>query len=200
MPLAPIGANCYLLSDSAGRLTIIDPGGEPERIIAYIDKNKLTPHQIIFTHGHFDHVGAAAELKTRYNIPIFMHEGDEAMLAHSATRIGIKVKATHSLKDGQTLDFEVKIHVIHTPGHSAGGVCLYIPAMKLVFTGDTLFQESIGRSDLPQGDGNTLLRSITNKLYTLDDDTRVLAGHGDESTIGHEKRFNPFVRGAANAR
>ncbi|MDR2883535.1 MAG: MBL fold metallo-hydrolase [Deferribacteraceae bacterium] len=200
MPLPPIGANCYLLSDSQNRLTIIDPGGEPETVIKYIEANKLIPLQILFTHGHFDHIGAAEELKAKYNIPIFMHDGDTPVLAHSAKALGLDIKATNSLNDRQVIKFEAEIHVIHTPGHSTGGVCFYIPDMKAVFTGDTLFERSVGRTDLPHGDPKALVDSIANKLYKLDDDTIVYPGHGDKTTIGEEKRLNPFVRGAANAR
>lgn len=200
MVVGPLGVNCYILSDN-GKAVIIDPGGHASEIAKYLTKNELTPVAIINTHGHFDHIGGVSELAERYGIPFRLHNGDEFLIAKgsdASTMFGFGVmknpQITSHLTDGEVINFEgMSINVLHTPGHSPGGVCLYIKELNSVITGDTLFLESIGRSDFPYGDHGQLINSIKSKLMTLDDDVKVYPGHGPASTIGHEKSYNPFL-------
>lgn len=193
--------NCYIISKNKDAI-IIDPGSDFEKIKSFIDSNELKPLAIVNTHGHFDHVGAIEDLKSEYNIPLYMHEGDEFLLKNAvehASMFGIfGIKSSNIdnyLEDNQLLAFgDIKLKVLHTPGHSPGGVSLYLGEAKAVFTGDTLFKDSVGRTDFPYADFNTLANSIKNKLYVLDDDVTVYPGHGPSSTIGYEKKMNAFVR------
>ena len=195
--------NCYILqSDNAA--IIIDPGDEPERIIRFVHDIKVKPTQIIATHTHFDHVLGVDALREKLRIPFMIHRDDLAMLESMQTRVrqimGLEVppppKVDSYLKDGDTLGVgDEMIHVLHTPGHSPGSISL--SGDGHVFTGDALFNQSIGRTDLPGGDLKTLIRSIKERLFKLDDNTTVYPGHGPETTIGDEKLANPFVGKAA---
>lgn len=202
IPLLPMGANCYVLSNSGSQAVIIDPGGDPSSVVSYMDENKLTPSQVYLTHGHFDHIGGVNALKKRFNIPVYVHRQDSALLSMapaSARYFGIEgieaTAATDYFDTEETIAFgDIDIKIIFTPGHTPGSVCFYVEKMGLVITGDTLFQEGIGRTDLPGGNTKALLFSIFNKLYILPDETSVLSGHGDVSSIGYEATHNPFVR------
>ncbi len=204
LPVGPLGVNCILLNDDSNNLMIIDPGGDTDKIACYIDARKFTPHGILFTHGHFDHIGAARDLQTRYCIPISVHKLDESLLAQgpsSASYFGFPgfpvPKADDYLEDGQEIEFGgALIKVLHTPGHTAGSVSFYIPESGTVLTGDTLFREGIGRTDFPGSSSRAIFESIRTKLCTLNDNTVVYPGHGPITTIGHEKEFNPYLRGS----
>jgi glyoxylase-like metal-dependent hydrolase (beta-lactamase superfamily II) len=163
---------------------IIDPGAEAFRIVKVITNAGLRIKYILITHGHFDHTGAAGELKDIVKAPVWIHRLDAQ---------GLGFPPDGELADGQEIEVGTyRIKVIHTPGHSPGGVCLYAPGA--VFTGDTLFYGSIGRTDFPGGDHNRLITGVKEKIFPLGDDVRVYPGHGPASTIGRERGTNPFFR------
>ncbi|MBW2099204.1 MAG: MBL fold metallo-hydrolase [Deltaproteobacteria bacterium] len=200
LAVGPIMANCFILGcEKTKEAVVIDPGDETDRILSALGELKLTLKYILCTHGHFDHVGGNKKLKQATGADILIHSLDAPMLnqltVHAAS-FGLSSEnsppADRTIEDGETISFgEISLKVMHTPGHSPGGVVFYTD--KTAFAGDTLFAGSIGRTDLPGGDYETLISSIKNKLFTLDDDVKILPGHGPESTIGQEKRSNPFV-------
>ncbi len=187
--------NCYILAQKENsQAIIIDPGAQARKISKVLDKYKLTPAFIINTHGHYDHIGADNEL----NVPIYVHKLDapllkDAMLNMSglfALPYAVK-SAIKLLEDDQLIELDgIQLKVLHTPGHTAGGITLLLqkPVNKIAFTGDTLFCRGIGRSDLAGGDEAVLIKSIKGKLFTLPDDTKIYPGHGPSSTIGEERQ------------
>lgn len=207
MPLGPIQANCFILGcEQTHKAAVIDPGDEADRILTALASDGLTVEQIIDTHGHFDHVGANKRLKDVTDAPISIHTADAPMLSQlskAAAAWGMRAEnspaADRLLEDGDTITFGTHtLTVLHTPGHTPGGICLYTEyekdgvLQKVVFAGDTLFAGSIGRTDFPGGNFETLITSIRTKLFTLDDAVRVYPGHMAGTTIGAEKRSNPF--------
>lgn len=203
----PFVENCFLVADPATKKAIlIDPGDEPDRIEATVKRCGVQVVEIVNTHGHIDHAGAVAELKRSLSVPFAIHPDDRMWLknlASSAAAFGLPPKETpdidRELAHGQALTVgDVEGRVLHTPGHTGGGCCLYFPGPKVVFVGDTLFAGSIGRTDLPGGSMKTLLASIRDQLLTLDDDVVVFSGHGPETDIGTERRTNPFLRPGAS--
>jgi glyoxylase-like metal-dependent hydrolase (beta-lactamase superfamily II) len=195
--------NCYILQSNTAAI-VIDPGDEPERIIHFVHDIKVKPSHIIATHTHFDHVLGVDTARSKLNIPFLIHHDDLSMLASMKSRVrdimGFEVppppKVDGYVKDGDLLNVgDETIRVLHTPGHSPGSISL--AGDGYVLTGDALFNQSIGRTDLPGGDPKVLLHSIRNRLFTLEDNTRVYPGHGPETTIGDEKLANPFVGKAA---
>jgi len=195
--------NCYILQSNTAAI-IIDPGDEPERIIRFVRDIKVKPSQIIATHTHFDHVLGVDMIRTELSIPFLIHRDDLSMLESMQNRVrqfmGFEVppppKVDRYLKDGDLLNLgDERVHVLHTPGHSPGSISL--SGDGYVFTGDALFNQSIGRTDLPGGDLKTLMHSIRERLFKLDDAATVYPGHGPETTIGDEKLVNPFVGRAA---
>lgn len=179
---------------------VVDPGDEPERILRFLSDTAVKPSHIIATHTHFDHVLGVDTVRAKLKIPFLIHHDDLSMLESMQSRVrqimGFSVppppKVDQFLKDGESIAFgQEKVKVIHTPGHSPGSISL--AGQGFVLTGDALFNQSIGRTDLPGGDLDTLVRSITERLFTLDDDTIVYPGHGPETSIGDEKLANPFV-------
>ena len=185
MMVGPIQANCYIVGcRKTGEAVVIDPGAEVPRIVAEIVKRELTIRYILNTHGHWDHTGGNQELKRITSAPLLIHEGD-------APQLGEPPDA--HLTEGQELVFGTySLQVLHTPGHSPGGVCL--AGKGVVFTGDTLFAGSIGRTDLPGGDYRSLLKGVRSKVFRLEDHVRVYPGHVPSSTVGHEKAHNPFFQ------
>lgn len=185
--------NCYLVMDEVTKeLAIIDPGGQPSIIEEEIKLLDAKPKFILLTHGHMDHVGGVVELVNKFSIPFYINEIEETYMENDKFVFGSLPKASGYLKEGDTLNLgENIIKVIETPGHTEGGICFFI-ADKL-FTGDTLFQGSVGRSDFPGGDGMQLVKNIKEKLLPLGDNIEVYAGHGGASTIGYEKRMNPYL-------
>ncbi len=203
MVVGRLQTNCYILQCDATAI-IIDPGDEPERIVRFLNGMKVKPSQIIATHTHFDHVLGVDSLRTKLSIPFLIHHDDLDMLESMQSRVrqfmGFEVppppKVDGYLKDGESLKLgDESIRVLHTPGHSPGSISL--SGDGYVLTGDALFSQSIGRTDLPGGDLDTLVRSIREQLFKLDDETIVYPGHGPETTIGDEKLANPFVGKAA---
>ena len=185
MAVGQLQANCYILgSNNSKEGMVIDPGGDAVSIVKEITKAGLKIEKIVLTHGHFDHTDGAVALRDAVKAPVFMHSGDAPSLSFTPDEY---------LDDGQVFSIgEYRISVIHTPGHSPGGVCLSAPGA--VFTGDTLFAGSIGRTDFPGGDYDSLIQCVVNKIFPLGDDLRIYPGHGPASTIGQERRFNPFFR------
>jgi hydroxyacylglutathione hydrolase len=195
--------NCYII-ESEGHALIVDPGDEPERIQRFIKDLKSTPSRIVATHTHFDHVLGVDGVRKATKTQFLIHPDDLPVLQSMQSRVrqfmGFEVppppEVDGYLKEGDLLRIgDETVHVIHTPGHSPGSISLH--GKGFVLTGDALFNQSIGRTDLPGGDLKTLLHSITEKLFKLDDDTTVYPGHGPETTIGDEKLANPFVGKAA---
>lgn len=176
--VGPLETNCYLVFDDSGSAVLIDPGFYDDGPARFIKKEKLNLNYIINTHGHPDHIGA----NKRFEAPVLIHELDMHLLKGPASVL----KDKDRMRVGG-LDFEV----IHTPGHTPGSICL--KTGKILFTGDTLFCEGVGRTDLANGNGNALMNSIRKKIMDLADDTIVYPGHGPSTTIGHERRFNPFL-------
>jgi hydroxyacylglutathione hydrolase len=191
--------NCYILQSDSTAL-VIDPGDEPDRILRFLDDLKVKPSQIIATHTHFDHVLGVDKIRTALKIPFLIHRDDLSMLESMQSRVlqfmGLSVppppKVDRFLADEELVTVgHDTVKVLHTPGHSPGSISLSGPGY--VLTGDALFNQSIGRTDLPGGDLDTLVRSITDRLFSLHDDTVVYSGHGPETSIGDEKIANPFV-------
>ena len=201
LEVGPIMANCFIVGcESTKEAVVIDPGDDPDRILMKLAESELKVKYLINTHGHFDHVSANKRMKKATGAPIAIHPEDEPMfneLSNSAKMFGLESEnsppADIHLNDGDEIKFgEIILKVIHTPGHSRGGICLYTKGH--LFAGDTLFAGSIGRTDLPGGDFDTLISSVKQKVFALDDDTIVYTGHGPETTIGREKATNPFLR------
>ena len=191
--------NCYILA-SKGEALVVDPGDEATRILSYVIDLNAKLKTIVATHTHFDHVLGVTELKTQTGAPFLIHKDDletlEAMQERVRTFFGLKVpappKVDSFLRDGDSVKFgDETLKVLHTPGHSPGSISLV--GDGYVFTGDALFNQSIGRTDLPGGDFETLIGSIKTKLFALDDGTMAYPGHGPETSIGDEKLANPFV-------
>ncbi|MEO1814192.1 MAG: MBL fold metallo-hydrolase [Acetobacterium sp.] len=200
--LGQMGTNCYLIWDEKTlEAAVIDPGFEDQRINDIINENKLKVKYILLTHGHFDHLGGVNQLKQLTGAKVFIHENDADCLLDPRRNLSVLAgmsmvlePADEFLKENETIALgEVVIRVIHTPGHSKGGICLL--AEDQLFAGDTLFNTSIGRTDFADGDLNELLNGIESKLFILDDATTVLPGHGENTTIGYEKMNNPFLKG-----
>ncbi|HUJ17846.1 MAG TPA: MBL fold metallo-hydrolase [Nitrospirota bacterium] len=198
--VGPLQVNCFILADEKTReAVVIDPGDDAQDILLIIKEKGLKVKYIVNTHGHFDHIGANKAIKEATGAEILIHEGDAAVLASAprqSAMFGMKSvsspPADRFVRHGDVIRAgEVSLRVLHTPGHSPGGICLLEEG--IVFTGDALFAGSIGRTDFPGGDLATLLRSIKTNLLTLSDDTKVFSGHGPASTIGDERRENPFL-------
>ncbi|HEY8531689.1 MAG TPA: MBL fold metallo-hydrolase [Limnochorda sp.] len=208
--VGPIQSNCYLLYDRpGGEAAVIDPGGDGERILGAIERLRLRVVMILLTHTHFDHIGALHQIHEATRAPILVHEAEatwiqDPTLNLSASFIGwlpepVRGPRPHrTLQGGEQLDVAGQaVHVLATPGHTPGGLSYWLPAFGWVFTGDALFKSSIGRTDLPGGNLDQLLEGIRRVLLTLPDETVVLPGHGPETTIGEERRLNPFLQGAS---
>jgi len=202
-PVGPLACNCTILGDEkTGEAIVIDPGDEVERIHRRLSRLGLTLKKILVTHAHIDHIGGALRLKQLTGAPILLNEDDLPLLATMTTQagwLGMAVPETAppdgNLADGQMVGLEgYPATVLHTPGHSQGSVCLYFAPLKLLVAGDTLFAGSIGRTDLPGGNFDQIIDSIHKRLLPLPDETRVLTGHGPETTIGAERRSNPFLQ------
>lgn len=198
--VGPLMANCFIFGcQKTKEAVVIDPGGDAGRIKMMLDDLELQIKYIVNTHGHFDHVSGNGQLKEATGVDILIHPLDAPMLerlSSNAAIFGVSVDNSppcdRTIEEGETISFgEFKLEVIHTPGHTPGGISLFTDG--IVFVGDTLFAGSIGRTDFPGGDFDTLISSIQNKLFKMNDDVRVFTGHGPETTIGREKRYNPFV-------
>jgi glyoxylase-like metal-dependent hydrolase (beta-lactamase superfamily II) len=193
-------ANCYIVhGGQLNEAIVVDPGGNVEDVVRYLKKRKLKLKKIVLTHGHLDHIGGAEELRRITEAKIVIHKKDAYML-HDATKNmsataggnSISFSEDDVLRDGDIIAVDgINAFVIHTPGHSAGGICLKIE--DALFSGDTLFRGSIGRTDLDKGSMGAIMSSIMDKLMKLSDETRVFPGHGSETSIGYERENNPFI-------
>ncbi len=201
--VGPIQSNCYIVWDKdTNRGAVVDPGGDLEKIRGAVDAAGCSVEWVLLTHGHFDHVFYAQDVSRLYSAKIAIHPADAALMndtldiAECFYDLGEYKPAEPDklLSDGDVIEIGgLQIRVMHTPGHSPGGVCY--DCGTVVFTGDTLFAGSVGRTDFPGGSMQQLVSSIKNKLFVLDDSVIVLPGHGPQSTIGEQKRSNPFVQG-----
>lgn len=217
-PAGMLACNCYVLAEGQGSdAIIVDPGqrafGPLRRIL---DENRLTPAAVLLTHGHIDHLWSAQKVADTFGCPVFIHPEDRFMLTDPIRGFGPRIaqmafgvmfrepkQVVELDHDGQTIELGgIPVTVDHTPGHTRGSVVFRVPGGQqtggqdaLAFTGDTLFKQSVGRTDLPGGSGRDLLGSIVNKLLVLDDNTKILPGHGPSSTIGLERVTNPFLEG-----
>jgi hydroxyacylglutathione hydrolase len=205
-PVGPLRCNCTLLANlETLDAIVVDPGDEIADILARLARHHLTVRQIIVTHAHIDHIGGAAQLKRITGAPVLFHQADLpilAMLEMQAGWLGIptpeQVALDQSAEDGLSAGIPgLDAEVIHTPGHTPGSICLLFPKQELLLAGDTLFAGSVGRTDLPGGDTKALLRSIHTRLLALPENTLVVPGHGEETTLGHERETNPFLQPGA---
>jgi glyoxylase-like metal-dependent hydrolase (beta-lactamase superfamily II) len=204
LPVGPLACNCTILGDEeAGEAIVIDPGDEVGHIHRRLTELGLKLKQILVTHAHIDHVGGALKLKRLTGAPILLNENDIPLLKMMEIQAGWLGMATpetappdESLDDGMRVGLDrYPAQVLHTPGHTQGSVCLHFVPLKMVVAGDTLFAGSIGRTDLPGGNSGQIINSIESRLLALPDETKVLPGHGPATTIGAERRSNPFLRG-----
>jgi glyoxylase-like metal-dependent hydrolase (beta-lactamase superfamily II) len=195
--------NCYVVSSGEGGCWLVDAGFEPGEMLDFVAEKKLQLRQVVLTHAHLDHIAGLSEVRDRYpQVPIVVHEAERAFLVEPALNLSIMLgepviapQATGTLAHGQVLQLDdLSFEVRHTPGHSPGGICLYNAEHATAITGDTLFAGSVGRHDFPTADGWALMKSIREQLLTLPDETKVLPGHGPATTIGRERRSNPFLR------
>ena len=202
-PVGPLACNCTIMGDEeAGEAIVVDPGDEVVRIHRRLMELGLKLKQILVTHAHIDHVGGALKLKRLTGAPILLNENDLPLLKMMEVQAGWLGVATPEtappdapLADGLVVGLDrYPAEVLHTPGHTQGSVCLLFAPLKMVVAGDTLFAGSIGRTDLPGGNFNQIIDSIHSRLLPLPDETKVLAGHGPATTIGEERRRNPFLR------
>ena len=199
--VGPVCTNCYLLvNHKTGELLVVDPGDQAQLIEKQIEKTGAKPVAILLTHGHFDHAGAAEELADKYQISIYAHEAErEPLEAQGLNLCGMigEHKVYHAdifVKDEEVLNLAgFSIRVFFTPGHTIGGCCYYIADEKILFSGDTLFQESVGRTDFPRGSASDLIRAIREKLMPLPDDVTVYTGHDESTLIGYERMHNPYL-------
>jgi len=209
--LGEFETNCYILrsSDKATDCLIIDTGLDARELLTFLERNKLTPKALIITHGHIDHIAGVEKLRAKYpDIAVYIHKLDAETLTDSMSNLSFMLDSTDSQTERsfstEKADYLVdepdvieaagiKLKVIHTPGHTPGGICLYCEKENVVFVGDTLFADSVGRTDFPGGNMRQLIEGIKNKLLTLPDDTVVYPGHGNRTTIGREKTHNPFL-------
>jgi hydroxyacylglutathione hydrolase len=203
IPVGPLQCNCSIIGDETAReAMVIDPGDEIEEILALVRKHNLQVKQIVITHAHIDHVGGAMKLRAATSAPILLNENDYAllkMLDVQATWIRVpppgKVEIDRSVTTGETVSAGAhSAQILHTPGHTEGSICLYFAADKKLIAGDTLFAGSIGRTDLPGGSTQKIMRSLHDTVLTLPDETVVVPGHGELTTIGEEREGNPFLQ------
>jgi glyoxylase-like metal-dependent hydrolase (beta-lactamase superfamily II) len=204
LPVGMLQCNCSIFGDEAsGEAVVIDPGDEIERITAILDRHNLRVKAIIITHAHIDHIGGAEKLKAATGAPVYMNANDQDLYDHidmqahwlgmaAPDKTGVDVNA----REGDLVKLgPAEFRVLETPGHTQGSISVWIPSENKLVAGDTLFLDSIGRTDLPGGDSRQILRSIHDKLLPLDDSVVVIPGHGGNTTIGRERRRNPFLQG-----
>jgi glyoxylase-like metal-dependent hydrolase (beta-lactamase superfamily II) len=205
LTLGAYESNCYVLrsSETNKNCVIIDTGLGASKLIKFLQENQLNPVIVILTHGHIDHIEGVALLRGEFSgIKVYIHKLDAEMLADPFANLSAMTGTAFSIEPADFLledqgiieEAEVKLRVLHTPGHTPGGICLYCKEEGVVFTDDALFADSIGRTDFPKGNTEQLLQSIKEKLFNLPDETKIYPGHGPSTTIAHEKQYNPFMR------
>ncbi len=207
-PVGTLACNCSIIySKKSGEAILIDPGNDSSIVLDEIEKNNLKVKKIIHTHAHFDHIGDSKKIHQKTNASIYLHKGDDLLykqLKLQGQLFGFKLDEPaedyESLVDEQTFSFQEKqlkefLKTIYTPGHTQGSCCFFTEyfSIPILFSGDTLFQNSIGRTDLPGGDSESIIKSINKRLLPLPDETKIITGHGQSTTIGQEKAYNPFL-------
>jgi len=204
LPVGMLQCNCSIFGDEQTReALVIDPGDNIEDILAILEKHGLRVKAIVITHAHIDHIGGAAKLKAATGAPVLMNHDDQELYDHldvQASWLGMETPShtpiDDAARDGDVLTLgPAEFRVLHTPGHTQGSISLWIPTENKLIAGDTLFRDSIGRTDLPGGNPRQILRSIEDKLLALPEETVVVPGHGPNTTIGREKERNPFLQG-----
>lgn len=193
--------NCYVIYDEETRLgACVDPGGSADGIISFLKEENIKIAAILLTHGHFDHIAALQKVKEYSGAPVYAGFYEQELLekpeVNLSNQFGVEVSVTadHNLKDGEVLAIgEIDIKTLYTPGHTSGGVCFYLEKEKALFSGDTLFSDSVGRTDLPTGSMEVLYKSIREQLFILPDDVKVYPGHGSATSIGYEKKGNMII-------
>lgn len=200
--LGPVQTNCYFVyREDNQECVIVDPAADSAKIISFVKENDLKPTAILLTHGHFDHIMAVDAVREEYQIPVYAAEAERETLTDPMRNLGsqmggsqLAVEADHYLQDGDEIELLGQIvRCILTPGHTVGGMCFYFPKAGILFSGDTLFQDSVGRTDFPGGSMSELIRSIREKLFVLPEAVQVYPGHGLMTSIQNEKMFNPFA-------
>lgn len=202
LSLGPLGTNCYIVSTD-NKALIVDPGGDAAKVDAYLTEHNLTPLAILLTHAHFDHIGAVHDVRHKYDIDVYLHTNESEWLENPELNRSILMgdefvvstdKPDQILTPGELTIGPFNFEVIHTPGHSPGSVSFIFHDDQYIVSGDVLFHQGIGRTDLPGGSLDVLANSIINKLYKLPDEFAVYPGHGIQTTIGSEKTNNPFTK------
>lgn len=202
--LGDMGTNCYIMvNHDTDECVVFDPGAEPEVLKEIFDNPQFQLRGIFLTHGHFDHIGAVKTLRDAYHVPVYAsrQEQEEVLIKVNVNLTGsfglpYIIEADELLRDGEVVEIiGTKIQCLLTPGHTSGGMSYYCEELASVIVGDTLFHESVGRTDFPTGSASTLIKSVREKLFTLPDETRVFPGHMSDTTIGWEKKYNPFCSG-----
>ncbi len=199
--LGMLGTNCWFLKNPEnGQLLIVDPADSPETILMQAAAMDAAPAAVLLTHGHYDHMLAARAVSQRYGIPVYAHEAEQEVLRDAQKNLSAVWSAPYTMeadctvKEGQVLSLAgYEIHVMHTPGHTKGSVCYYLPEVGVLFSGDTLFCESYGRYDFPTSSGRDLVASVKRLLRELPEDVKVYPGHNESTEIGYEKRYNPLA-------
>ena len=196
-----ISTNCYLvINEETKQTVVIDPAACPSYLMGHMKSEGLQVEAILLTHGHFDHIMGIDDLRREFPVPVYVHEGDRETLLDPALNLsssytdGYTFDGADYIRDGQRLELAgFSFQVIHTPGHTPGGVCYYLESEGVLFSGDTLFQNSVGLTDFPNSSMSDLIRSLREKVMKLPDDVKVYPGHMGETTIGHERKYNPFI-------
>lgn len=204
LPLGPLQTNCYLFSNDVKECIVIDPGGDAPKLNSILQKQHLKPVAILLTHAHFDHIGAVDDIRNQWKVPVYVHKNEKDWLSDPtlngsqffmAGSVQVS-KADEIIKgEGMLTIGSFSLQVFETPGHSPGSVSYYVEEIGVVFSGDALFASSIGRTDLPGGNHDQLIKSIHDKLLILPEETLVLSGHGPETSIEVEMEGNPFLNG-----
>ena len=201
--LGSVQTNCYIISNQ-NKVIIIDPAENPEKVIHYLNEKKLEVEGIFITHGHFDHIGAVNELATIFNVPVYAHKKEKEYFEKPEINLSTMIYKNlvlraelnfHFLEDGEIFEcLGTKVKALHVPGHTLGSLCYSFESEKIIFTGDTLFAHSIGRTDFIYGDQTQLVTAIKKNILTLPEDTLVYPGHGECTTVKDEAEQNPFLK------
>ena len=200
--VGPVGTNCYIVQNEEKKeCFLVDPGACPPEMISHIKRAGLTVKAVLLTHGHFDHIMGLDGVLKEFQVSVYVCKEERELMENAQLNSSLLMlgqaysfSGAEYIADGDVLfPAGIRVHVIFTPGHTAGGCCYYLPEEHVLFSGDTLFHASIGRTDLPTGRTGQLVRSVRERLFVLPDDTKVYPGHMDETTIEYEKKYNPFI-------